>query len=275
MNNLLQSNIDIHNKIAKKYQNNHTEIFNNIEQSRLKNELEKAISNICSITNKNQRIAIDYGCGSGNLTAHLLDFDLNVISADVSNEFISLIKNQFDSNPKSSTFLLNGNNVKEFEDDSIDFIGIYSVLHHIPDYLFTLKDIARIVKPGGIIYIDHEANPAYWVNKNRILYFYRKYEDRSFLNKFKNLLNPNWYIKKYNKLKNPKWQAEGDIHVWDDDHIEWDKIENVLNDAKFDMLYFQDYLHFNSNYDLEDYRRTAQTLSDYRTSVFRKKADNN
>lgn len=274
MDNLLKSNIEIHNKIAKKYHNKHSEIFNDIEQNRLKKELEKAIANISTSTNINNRTAIDYGCGSGNLTAHLLDLDLNVISTDVSNEFLNLINKQFQTNPKSSTFLLNGSDVKEFDTDTIDFIGIYSVLHHIPDYLFTLKDIARIVKPGGVIFIDHEANPDYWENKSKILNFYKKYENNSFAKKIKNLGNPKWYIKKYNKLKDPRWQEEGDIHVWEDDHIEWNKIENVLDNANFELLYFNDYLHFNSIYNLEDYMKTSLTLADCRTSVFRKKSSN-
>lgn len=35
---------------------------------------------------------------------------------------------------------------------------------------------------------------------------------------------------KLKKINNPRYQEEGDIHIWEDDHIEWDKIEGVLLD---------------------------------------------
>lgn len=41
-------------------------------------------------------------------------------------------------------------------------VATYSVLHHIPDYLGVIKELIRVTKPGGIIYIDHEVNEQYW-----------------------------------------------------------------------------------------------------------------
>ena len=40
----IEKNIKLHNKIAKKYEANHTEIYNDIEQTRLVNDLEKSLS---------------------------------------------------------------------------------------------------------------------------------------------------------------------------------------------------------------------------------------
>lgn len=272
MNKLILNNIEIHNKIANKYHNIHPEIFNDIEQKRLNSELKLAINNILTNTKIEERKAIDYGCGSGNLTAHLLDFNLNVISSDVSKGFLNLIEKQFGDNPKSSRFLLNGSDIIEFENDTIDFIGLFSVLHHIPDYLKALNDIARIVKPGGVIFIDHEASPGLWENKDKITEFYNLYKEKSLSKKTINLFNYKWYYRRFKKLLNPRWQAEGDIHVWDDDHIEWDKIESILINSNFDLLYYKDYLHFNKNYNLSDYQSKAKSFNDCRTAVFRKKS---
>ena len=40
----IEKNIKLHNKIAKKYESTHTEIYNDIEQSRLVNDIEKSLT---------------------------------------------------------------------------------------------------------------------------------------------------------------------------------------------------------------------------------------
>ena len=37
-----------------------------------------------------------------------------------------------------------------FEDDSVDFIFSYHTLEHVPDYLFALSEIHRVLKHGGL-----------------------------------------------------------------------------------------------------------------------------
>ena len=66
MNKNLIRNITIHNKQAKTYNFNHGEIFNELEQSRLKKELRNCIKQIQTKNNKLK--AFDFGCGTGNLT---------------------------------------------------------------------------------------------------------------------------------------------------------------------------------------------------------------
>ncbi len=272
MEDKLQKNIEIHNKIAGQYQSIHPEIFNEIEQNRLHDELRSAIKVIESQSSSSEITAMDYGCGSGNLTAHLLDMGLKVISADVSVEFVNLIKKQFGNNDKSSTFLLNGKDLSEISDNSIDFVGVYSVLHHIPDYLAALRDIARVIKPGGVLYIDHENSPDFWINYKEITEFTSQYTKYTLKKKLLCLLNPKWYIRKYKKIRNPKWQAEGDIHVWQDDHIEWDKIEALLSSKDFELQYYKDFFHYTSQYDLQKWKEISKKYNDFRTGVFRKKS---
>ena len=134
----IEKNIKLHNKIAKKYESTHTEIYNDIEQSRLVNDLEKSLSFI----KKSNITALDLGCGAGNLTNHLLNMGCYVIAADVSTGFLDLIEDKF-FDRKVSTFQLNGEDLNGIEDNSIDFIATYSVLHHIPDYIMTINEMIR------------------------------------------------------------------------------------------------------------------------------------
>ena len=65
-----------------------------------------------------------------------------VIAADVSKGFYILLKISLKEG--ISTFELNGENLEGIDDNSIDFIATYSVLHHIPDYILTVKEMCRV-----------------------------------------------------------------------------------------------------------------------------------
>ena len=66
----IEKNIKLHNKIAKKYESTHTEIYNDIEQSRLVNDLKKSLSFIkksnsliTSLSSvANQKFFVEPGC---------------------------------------------------------------------------------------------------------------------------------------------------------------------------------------------------------------------
>ena len=60
------------------------------------------------------------------------------------------------------TLILNGKGLGSLETDSFDFITVYSVLHNITDYLAALSELARVCKPGGVIYLDHEPSGQFW-----------------------------------------------------------------------------------------------------------------
>jgi ubiquinone/menaquinone biosynthesis C-methylase UbiE len=56
-----------------------------------------------------------------------------------------------------------------FEKGEFDLITSYSVLHHLPDYESAIRKICKFLKKGGVIYIDHEASPYYWINEKSML----------------------------------------------------------------------------------------------------------
>jgi ubiquinone/menaquinone biosynthesis C-methylase UbiE len=257
----IEKNIKLHNKIAKKYEATHTEIYNDIEQTRLANDLEKSLS----FLNKSSVNALDLGCGAGNLTNHLLNMGCNVMAADVSSGFLDLVKDKF-SGSNISTFQLNGQDLNGIEDNSIDFIATYSVLHHIPDYIMTINEMIRVCAPGGIIYIDHEQNNEYWLHKSEYLEFKRKAQKIN-LKKFFVLSN---YIGKVKRIFNPKYANEGDIHVWDDDHIEWDIIDKIMSEKGLKKVLQNDFLLYNNNYKDEIFNKYKDTCKDMRVSAYQK-----
>lgn len=255
MNNLIHQNITAHNKIAKKYKRLHTEIYNSIEQARLENEVKKISKQL--ETETKTRVALDFGCGDGNLTQYLIKYGFHVISADVSDGFLDLVKSKF---PTAGTKLLNGVDLSNFENESVDFICTYSVLHHVPDYLKIINEFSRVLKPGGILMIEHEVSQNYWKNLQDLQEFYSQATSTWY--KLKKYLILSNYINKFRSIKNPKYSAEGDIHVFPDDHIEWDKIKSILDKEGFQSIKTQDYLLFRGGYDRKVFDKYRDSLVD-------------
>jgi ubiquinone/menaquinone biosynthesis C-methylase UbiE len=222
------SNIAIHERIASKYEDRHGEIFNAIEQDRLASTLARAKAAIYG-TNK-PLTALDFGCGSGNLTRHLLDLGFEVTAADVAPRFLRLVEGRFAGRPVE-TVQLNGLDLSNFEDGSFDFVATYSVLHHVPDYLAAVREFGRVVRAGGVILIDHELSAAAWSKDPLIARYYA--EGRPY--RWRKWLVPSNYWHRLLRCFNPRHSKEGDIHVWEDDHIDWQAISNVLAPPAFEQ----------------------------------------
>lgn len=266
MDKQIKENKKAHDKIARKYESRHPEIYNEVEQSRLHASLKAAIKEIK--TNSKRKIALDFGCGAGNLTKHLMELDLGVVSADISPKFLEMIEDRFPEIHKSKTLQLNGEDLSNIEDDKFDLIATYSVLHHVPDYLKIVEEFVRVIKPGGVIYIDHEVNNNYWEKPKELVEFYSKRgkPSKSIFRFFK----PSIYLSKIRQLINPKYQAEGDIHVWQDDHIEWDKIKKVFKENGCQVVKEEDYLLFNSQYEKDIWTEYKDKVSDMKCLIARK-----
>ncbi len=145
----VERNIRAHDRIARRYERIHGEIFNAVEQQRLRKHLEDAIASI--ETDSSPKLALDFGCGSGNLTAHLVDLNFRVTAADVSPRFLEMVRARYrDAALPVSLVQLNGHDLGSIEDRNFDLVATYSVLHHVPDYLAIVDEIARVIKPGGI-----------------------------------------------------------------------------------------------------------------------------
>lgn len=265
----IQANIQAHNKIAAKYALIHGEIYNKREQMRLRASLEEAISLIQCDNTKAPALVLDLGCGAGNLTNHLINLGTNVIAADVSSNFLAQIRYRY-SESLVTTLQLNGSNLSEIKDASIDMVATYSVLHHIPDYLAIIDESMRVLKPGGVLYIDHEVPDDYWCRTTILNDFYKEARQfwPDFLNKY---LRPENYIDFIiRKFHNPRYRREGDIHVFPDDHIEWDRIAERVSEHG-EILIQRDYLLYRSGYKHQVYEANKNILSDMRLGMYRKR----
>ena len=238
---LVEENIERHDRIAEHYDNRHNEIFNPHEQRRIKNELLRAW-NIRQTKNKK---ALDFGAGTGNLSRKLLAIGAEVTAADVSAGMLKQLQEQSPREIQSqqlNTHVLSGEPRLPFADNEFGFVGAYSVLHHVPDYMNAVMEMARVVDRGGIIFLDHEAlEEVYTIPKPLGLRIHRRLHlpDFGISETFKRRRVPQEDAKRESRPV----LDEGDIHLYKDDHIEWTKIRKNLRDAGFTEIRFESYLH--------------------------------
>jgi ubiquinone/menaquinone biosynthesis C-methylase UbiE len=258
----LVRNIRIHDKLARKYDAIHGEIFNEVEQARLRDLLRRAIA--FASTGTVPLHAMDFGCGSGNLTRHLIELGLRVTAADVSQGFLDLVASRY---PAAKTLLMKGGSLEGVPDETFDVVATYSVLHHVPDYLGACRELARICRKGGVLIIDHEAAEEYWKGDAT----YSAFLAEALRFDWRKYLKPSNYVHRIRRIFDPRHSNEGDIHVWPDDHIEWPKIRTLMEDLGFDTAIEQSYLLNRRLYRPQVFRRYVGRCVDTKAMVFRKR----
>lgn len=255
---LILHNKKRHDYIASSYDATHIEIFNPTEQKRIKHALQFAISQIRTGV-ETPRI-LDFGAGTGNLTSHLLNLQADVNAADVSPACLDQLKLKLSGSDGLQTIILNGKDLSGIKDDSFDMVATYSVLHHVPSYLKIVDEFVRVLKPGGVVYIDHEVSPSYWeINDTYRSYleelgdiFVRNYlyelgltEKVSIigrLSSFPSVASWKMLIRMFARIIQKQLpNGEGDIHIYKHDHIEWGEIKSKLSSSS-DILLESDYL---------------------------------
>lgn len=248
MSERIDYNSRIHNLIAPLYEARHAEIFNETEQQRIREQLGFALGGVSSGSAPLR--TLDFGAGTGNLTRHLLDLGAVVVASDVSSGCLRELKAFAGGSGRLELSLLNGQDLSQFADASFDLIAVYSVLHHVPDYLAIIDEFVRVLKPGGVVYLDHEVCPSFWGRPAH----YREYEGELVQRQLAERQGFGRYLlgilRRRNRwrylaaalyLRLKKFDDEGDIHIHPDDHIEWGEIRDRL-EPHCEVLRELDYL---------------------------------
>jgi ubiquinone/menaquinone biosynthesis C-methylase UbiE len=267
----IRLNVEVHDKIADTYESNHREIFNSHEQARLQSAIQGAIGFVS--TRSAPLAALDVGCGSGNVTRHLLDSNVVVTAADVSHRFLEVCEAKFSHTGRITTVLLTGNGLQQFATGSYDVVTVYSVLHHVPDYLGLVEEIARVLKPGGVAYIDHESAERVHRPESDYLEFLRRAnKSRSPIKRFlTRTRSRRAIVGLLREIVQPSFTGEGDIHVWPDDHIEFKLVQSTFEAQHCEILRDVEYLQFPDGMDETVFAQFETRCTDQRVLIVRKK----
>jgi len=102
---------------------------------------------------------LDVGCAQGRSTFKLIDLDINILGVDISKHLVRQAVHRYrhSDHMARASFVVADANRLPLNNDTMDYILIYGVLHHLPDPQRTCKEIGRILRPGGI-YFGSENN---------------------------------------------------------------------------------------------------------------------
>ncbi len=146
-----------HDFDSENYEKSHPEIYL-LEKKEWKNIFIKYIKDI---QNEKPLIILDIGTGAGFVpevfSSYLKEND-KVIFSDISEKMIKLVNKKFNKVHFKKDFLISDASKINLDDNSVNVVTINSVLHHIPDYGNFLREIDRVLMPGGILIIKHEPN---------------------------------------------------------------------------------------------------------------------
>lgn len=101
---------------------------------------------------KEGKIAADIGAGTGFITEGLIQKGLRVIAVDRSEEMLKQMKNKFGANIKIE-YRQGEAECLPIETHSVDYAMANMYLHHVEEPLLAIKEMVRILKPGGKIVI--------------------------------------------------------------------------------------------------------------------------
>jgi len=108
--------------------------------------------------NLNNKQVLDLCCGTGYLTYHLLKQapKANVTLIDISPDEVNMAKRLLGKEPR---YVIGDVTKTSFPNNSFDVVIGNSFLHHFYDLPAALKEILRIIKPGGVFISLHEPKP--------------------------------------------------------------------------------------------------------------------
>ncbi len=110
---------------------------------------------------KEGELAADIGAGTGFVTEGLKNRGLKVIAVDRSQEMLEQMKAKF-GNTMGIEYRYGEAEALPIENDFVDYTMANMYLHHVEDPLTAIKEMTRILKPGGKLVItdldkhDHE-----------------------------------------------------------------------------------------------------------------------
>jgi SAM-dependent methyltransferase len=266
---LVQRSIKRYRRMHRRYESVHPDIFNPREHARLRKSLADASTEMAAGAGDPPR-ALDLGCGSGNVTGHLLALGLDVVAADVSPEFLADVRRRFGATDRLQTMQVNGLDLNQVPTGSFDMACAYAVLHHIPDYLAAVDELCRVVRPGGVVYIDHEANDSFYDKGGCFWDLLREVEQRR--PRRSRFLLPRTYLDALKRVVNPAhpWDIEGDIHVWEWDRIEWPQVEARLVDGGCEIVRGVDYLNYSGDWPEDIWERYEGRCTNMRLVIARR-----
>jgi ubiquinone/menaquinone biosynthesis C-methylase UbiE len=148
---IMRANIEIHTRMAQTY---------TVSQPHFRPEnqakVQRTLSDLAARCGGGR--LLDIGCGTGFIIHLALPFFRKIDGVDITEAMLK----QIDIN--SGKVQLHNTPAERlpFPDGSFDMVSAYSFIHHVEDYRVVLREASRVLRRGGICYIDLEPNKQFW-----------------------------------------------------------------------------------------------------------------
>lgn len=149
-NKVIEANIEVHSKMANSYHNEPH--FRPENQEKVRNRIIKLQQKI------NAKNLLDVGCGTGFILNIAKDLFEDLHGVDATQEMLDKV----DLSSGNITIYNKLAQELPFENESFDMVSSYAFLHHLEDYKEVLKEVLRVLKKGGLYYIDLDPNKDFW-----------------------------------------------------------------------------------------------------------------
>jgi ubiquinone/menaquinone biosynthesis C-methylase UbiE len=101
---------------------------------------------------------LDIGCGTGFIIDLARDIFERIDGVDITEDMLGRV----DTSPGNIHLHQCSADQLPFANESFDVVTSYAFLHHLEDYSPVFLEIFRVLKRGGIFYIDLEPNALFW-----------------------------------------------------------------------------------------------------------------
>jgi len=92
---------------------------------------------------------LEIGCGMGTDGAQFARAGADYTGIDLTNAAVELARKRFAASELKGDFLVSDGENLDFANDSFDLVYSHGVLHHTPDIEAAVREIHRVLKPGG------------------------------------------------------------------------------------------------------------------------------
>lgn len=150
-----EENIKVQQREAEIFEVIHPELFNPGEQARNIKDIDFMISRL----RVESPSVLDVGCGTGNQSLKFYERGCQVSGVDISPDMLAVFEAKLKAKGIKDRIKLICQDVDEFIQQAItkyDIVSFSACLHHMPDYLTTIKKATEQIIEGGFIYITHE-----------------------------------------------------------------------------------------------------------------------
>jgi ubiquinone/menaquinone biosynthesis C-methylase UbiE len=148
---VVRSNVEVHTRLAESYDRDEPH-FRPENRAKVRSNLLR----VAERTGTGR--LLDIGCGTGFVISLLADTFADIHGIDPTRAMLDKV----DTSRGNITLHEGVAEALPFPEATFDLVTAYSVFHHLADHRPALTEAARVLRPGGVLYVDLEPNRAFW-----------------------------------------------------------------------------------------------------------------